>query len=634
MKQFDIIVAGGGHSGVEAAVAAAKMGLQTVLITPLASQIGAISCNPAIGGLGKGHLAKEVDALGGVMGLITDKSALQYRTLNAAKGQAVRGSRVQIDMDLYPIFAREYCMRQPNLTISQDMLQQLVITDGVITGAKTRLGITYTARAIVLATGTFMDALVHIGETKLAMGRIGEMPSIGLSAQLRELGFEVLRLKTGTCPRIDAKSIDFARLVRQEEDPSPRPFSSRTPIERFAPVQMPCFIAETNARTHEIIRSNFHRAPLFTGQISGVGPRYCPSIEDKINRFADRDSHQIFVEPQSRSGDEYYLNGLSTSLPIDVQEAFIHSIAGFENAVITRYGYAIEYDFVQPTELKHNLETKRVAGLFHAGQINGTTGYEEAAAHGVIAGLNAAQYTLGREPFVLGRDEAYIGVLIDDLVTKGTNEPYRMFTSRAEYRLNLREDNADLRLTHYAHSFGLVDQAQFHAAQTKKTQSEAGLNYLITHYLTNSQENLRRLNELGEERIVEKTLLINIVSRPSFDAQKLAKLDQFFADFTQEANEQTLINAKYHHYLAKQSEQIERMKAQKMLVIPADFDFAAVGGLSAEIVQKLSKFRPQTLFDAEQISGMTPAALDLLSIAINISGQKGGQKPKRAKSDR
>ena len=634
MKQFDIIVAGGGHSGVEAAVAAAKMGLQTVLITPLASQIGAISCNPAIGGLGKGHLAKEVDALGGVMGLITDKSALQYRTLNAAKGQAVRGSRVQIDMDLYPIFAREYCMRQPNLTISQDMLQQLVITDGVITGAKTRLGITYTARAIVLATGTFMDALVHIGETKLPMGRIGEMPSIGLSAQLGELGFEVLRLKTGTCPRIDAKSIDFARLVRQEEDPSPRPFSSRTPIERFAPVQMPCFIAETNARTHEIIRSNFHRAPLFTGQISGVGPRYCPSIEDKINRFADRDSHQIFVEPQSRSGDEYYLNGLSTSLPIDVQEAFIHSIAGFENAVITRYGYAIEYDFVQPTELKHNLETKRVAGLFHAGQINGTTGYEEAAAQGVIAGINAAQYTLGREPFVLGRDEAYIGVLIDDLVTKGTNEPYRMFTSRAEYRLNLREDNADLRLTHYAHDFGLVDQAQFHAAQTKKTQSEAGLNYLITHYLTNSQENLRRLNELGEERIVEKTLLINIVSRPSFDAQKLAKLDQFFADFTQEANEQTLINAKYHHYLAKQSEQIERMKAQKMLVIPADFDFAAVGGLSAEIVQKLGKFRPQTLFDAEQISGMTPAALDLLSIAINISGQKGGQKSKRAKSDR
>ncbi|MDR0664035.1 MAG: tRNA uridine-5-carboxymethylaminomethyl(34) synthesis enzyme MnmG [Helicobacteraceae bacterium] len=616
MQKYDLIIVGGGHAGVEAALAAAKTGRKTLLITPLISQIGAISCNPAVGGLGKGHLAKETDALGGVIGILTDKAALQYRTLNASKGPAVRGSRVQIDMDTYPLFAREYCLAEQNLIVSQDMLEELIIEGGRIVGGKTRLGAEYRCAAIVLTTGTFLDSVVHLGEKKLKMGRMGEMPSITLAAQLRSLGFEIGRLKTGTCPRIDAKSIDFSKLIRQECDEAPKPFSLRTPIANFAPAQIPCFIAETNEKTHEIIRAAFDRSPIFTGQITGVGPRYCPSVEDKISRFSDRTSHQIFVEPQSRLSGEYYLNGLSTSLPIDVQEAFIRSINGFEKAEITRYGYAIEYDYIQPTELKHSLETKRIAGLFCAGQINGTTGYEEAAAQGIMAGINASLFIAREDPFVLGRDEAYIGVLIDDLVTKGANEPYRMFSSRAEYRLQLREDNADLRLAKYAYRYRLADRALFDRAERKANETSGGVNYLKTRFLTNNAETLSRLKAIGEEAIGEKTSLLTLASRPSFNEAKLRAIDGYFEKVSAEAIEQILIAAKYDHYLTKQQEQIERMREMKTLSIPADLDFSAIEGLGAEITQKLKRFRPQTLFDAEQISGMTPAALDILAIKI------------------
>ncbi|MDR1452182.1 MAG: tRNA uridine-5-carboxymethylaminomethyl(34) synthesis enzyme MnmG [Helicobacteraceae bacterium] len=622
MQTYDLIVAGGGHAGIEAAIAAAKTGRKTLLITPLVSQIGAISCNPAIGGLGKGHLAKETDALGGAMGILTDKAALQYRALNVSKGPAVRGTRVQIDMDLYPIFAREFCLNEQNLVVSQDMLETLIVEDGKIAGAKTRLGTEYRCAAIVLTTGTFLDSLVHLGEKKLKMGRMGELPSLTLAAQLRSLGFEIGRLKTGTCPRIDAKSIDFAKLIAQEFDQSPKPFSLRTPIEGFSPEQTSCFIAETNERTHEIIRAAFDRSPIFTGQITSVGPRYCPSVEDKISRFSDRKSHQIFVEPQSRLNGEYYLNGLSTSLPIDVQESFIRSITGFEKAQITRYGYAIEYDYMQPTELKHNLETKKIAGLFCAGQINGTTGYEEAAAQGIMAGINASLFVVGEAPFILGRDEAYIGVLIDDLVTKGVNEPYRMFSSRAEYRLQLREDNADLRLAGYAYRYGLVDRAFADRAEQKAKETSEGVSRLRASFFTNNAETLRRLAAIGEDPIGEKISLLTLASRPSFNEAKLKAIDDYFEDISEEAIEQILITAKYDHYLNKQQEQIERMRRMKTLVIPDDLDFNAIEGLGAEISQKLSQFRPQTLFDAEKISGMTPAALDILAIKIAVSSKR------------
>ncbi|MDR2639031.1 MAG: tRNA uridine-5-carboxymethylaminomethyl(34) synthesis enzyme MnmG [Helicobacteraceae bacterium] len=622
MQRYDIIIAGGGHAGIEAAIAAAKTGRKTLLLTPLISQIGAISCNPAVGGLGKGHLAKEVDALGGAMGVLTDKAALQYRSLNASKGPAVRGTRVQIDMDTYPIFARDLCLSEANLSASQDMLEELIVENGAIAGAKTRLGVTYACAAIVLTTGTFLGAIVHIGQKQLPMGRMGEIPSLTLAARLKSLGFEMGRLKTGTCPRIDAKSIDFSALIRQDNDETPKPFSLRTPIEGFAPAQIPCFIAETNETTHQIIRGAFDRSPLFTGQITGVGPRYCPSVEDKINRFSDRTSHQIFVEPQSRQCGEYYLNGLSTSLPIDAQEAFIRSIKGLNEAKISRYGYAIEYDYMQPTELKHSLETKKIAGLFCAGQINGTTGYEEAAAQGIMAGINASLFVGGEAPFVLGREEAYIGVLIDDLVTKGVQEPYRMFSSRAEYRLHLREDNADIRLAAYAYRYGLIDRIQAERAKRKADETNAGVNYLKTNFLTNNAQTLRRLEALGEEPIGEKVSLMTLASRPSFSPAKLRAVDPYFETLGAEALEQTLIAAKYDHYFAKQQEQIERMREMKALAIPSDLDFGAIEGLGSEIIQKLGKFRPQTLFEAEQISGMTPAALDILAIKIAVSNKR------------
>ena len=627
---FDVIVVGGGHAGLEAAIASAKMGAKTHLFTILIQNIALASCNPAVGGLGKGHLVKEIDALGGVMGQITDLCGLQFRTLNASKGPAVRGTRAQIDMDMYPIIAKRFALNTPNLTLSQELITDLLLqqdSDGnfAVIGVKSNLNKEYKAKCVILTTGTFLNGLIHVGETKLENGRFGELSARTLCNSFHQMGLEVGRLKTGTCARIDGRSIDFSNLEKHNGDENPPHFSART--KDFNPTQIPCFVTYTNQKTHEIIRQNFYRAPLFTGQIQGVGPRYCPSIEDKVNRFAHKERHQLFLEPQTRDCVEYYINGLTTSLPVEVQEAMIHSIEGLENAKITRYGYAIEYDYIQPTELYHTKKKKKCTNLYLAGQINGTTGYEEAAAQGIMAGINAALRVQGKEPFILQRSLAYIGVMIDDLVTKGTNEPYRVFTSRAEYRLLLREDNAYLRLGEYGYEFGLLTQDEYDKILKDKQDIARILEFLTHNFITPSKANKELLDSLGLKGIGDKASLLQLLGINEINIQALDGLCKHFGldliDVSSQAKEQVCIESKYANYITKQQDSINNMEQMLQVEIPKNFEFDAIPGLSLEVIEKLKKFNPKSLFEASEISGITPASLDVLHLYIHLHTKKG-----------
>ncbi len=622
---YDVIVVGGGHAGIEASLAAARMGNKTLLVSMLAENVGATSCNPAIGGLAKGHLVREIDALGGEMGLITDEAGIQFRILNQTKGPAVRGSRAQIDMDKYRIIARNVILNTQNLDLAQDTVESLIVENGAIEGVKTALLNEYRAKKVIITSGTFLNGIIHVGEIQQVGGRFGEQTSVGLSASLKEdCGLNMARLKTGTCARVDSSTIDFDKMDEQDGDALPNPFSFRTDKEEFRKTkkQLPCFIAYTNETTHSIIESNFYRAPLFTGQIAGKSPRYCPSIEDKIDKFPDKERHHLFIEPQTSDNTECYINGMSTSLPPDVQRDMIHSVVGMENAKIVRYGYAIEYDFVDPRELKHSLETKKISGLYLAGQINGTTGYEEAAAQGMMAGINAALALEEKEPLILRRDEAYIGVLIDDLVTKGTNEPYRMFTSRAEYRLLLREESADTRLAHYGHALGLVTDALYEKVKTKDKDIKYGAKLLEEIKFTPNKEFNALLESMDEAVLKDVSTAQQLVARKSFTVEKMLQIVPELEKYDDYIKEEILVEGKYARYIDKQSDEIERMKKYLKIKIPEGFSFTGVSGLSTEVQEKLAEFNPPTLQAAMNISGITPAAIEILHIYIKMAARK------------
>jgi tRNA uridine 5-carboxymethylaminomethyl modification enzyme len=614
--RHDVIVIGGGHAGTEAALAAARAGARTLLLTHNIETVGAMSCNPAIGGIGKGHLVKEIDALGGAMARAADAAGIQWRTLNASKGPAVRATRCQADRALYRAAIRRMVEAQPNLTVFQSAVDDLVIEGDAVRGAITQTGLRFEADAVVLTAGTFLAGKIHVGQTQYAAGRAGDPPATTLAARLRERPFVVDRLKTGTPPRIDGRTLDYSVMEEQPGD-DPRPVMSFVGSRDDHPRQVSCWITHTSERTHEIIRAALDRSPLYTGQIEGIGPRYCPSIEDKVVRFAEKASHQIFVEPEGLDVAEIYPNGISTSLPFDVQLDLVRSIRGFEHAHITRAGYAIEYDFFDPRGLKNSLETKSVAGLFFAGQINGTTGYEEAAAQGLLAGLNAARFVQQRDAWSPRRDEAYLGVLVDDLITHGTNEPYRMFTSRAEYRLQLREDNADLRLTPVGRDLGLVDDARWSRFESKREAIAAEEQRLRSAWASPNNALGRELESTLGVALTREANALDLMKRPELDYAKLMMLPSLGPGVDDaKVAEQVEIGVKYAGYLDRQRDEIARQQRHETTEIPDAFDYAVVRGLSAEVQQKLARVRPQTIGQAQRIPGMTPAAISLLLVHL------------------